>query len=821
MSYAEIAVDFPDDRARTFTYSVPDGMDIRPGALVRVPFGAQTLPGFVFGLSHASPLEATRPVTEAQTGAPLISPERLDLARWVASHYRTTLYLAATLMLPPGAVARQRTWLTLAEPAPSPQEELPPGEQRGIRLARGQGRVRKDRLSRRLGRGGNAIVDRLIRRGFFKTSSEVERPNRPRMQDRLALAVTAEAARAEAEGLRGTRSARRGALLDWLAAGNAPETKAGAARRFGDAAVKGVLASGQARLERVQVRRDPLRDHVVQQSFAPDLTPEQAEAVSAVSEALATAGPGQSARKFLLYGVTGAGKTEVYLRAVQACLAAGRRALVLVPEISLTPQTLRRFASRFPGKIALQHSGLSEGQRFDQWWEINNGDYPIVLGSRSAVFAPLENIGLAVIDEEHEWTYKQSDLAPRYHARDAAERLCTLTGAVLLCGSATPDLSTFRRAGRGEYTLLTLPRRLVGGQQQAARPDGIPVPGRVQIVDMRAELRAGHVEVLSRPLLNALGQTLSLGERAILFINRRGTASFVQCRACGVARRCRHCDTTLTYHRAATGGGPGRLACHYCGYSIRSTRICPVCGGVQMLRLGAGTEAVADAVKAYFPRAGVVRWDSDTARTEKDHEEVLRAFESGESRVLVGTQFVAKGLDIPEVTLAAVVSADIGLATPDFRAAERTFQLLTQAAGRAGRGPRGGSVIFQTFQPEHYAIRAAATEDYEAFYSVEMEVRSQFALPPFTRLVRLVYSDPDPAEARRAASDLAARLERERAVSGDTRNSIVGPTPPFPSRLRGRHRWQIFLRGPEPASLLHNVAPGRGWTVDVDPGSLA
>jgi primosomal protein N' (replication factor Y) len=796
-------------------------MDIRPGALVRVPFGAQTLSGIVFSLSEASPLEATRPVIEAQAGGPLISPARLDLARWTASHYRTTLYLASTLMLPAGAVARQRTWLTLAEPAPAPPEDLRPGEQRGIRLARAHGRIRKDRLARSLGTGGNAIVDRLVRRGFFNTASETERPARPRLQDHLALAIAPEAARLEAERLRGTRSVRRGALLDWLAAGNAPGTKAGMARRFGEAAVKALLASGQARLERVRVRRDPLRDHVIQQSFAPDPTPEQAAAISAVSQAIEKAQPGQPARKFLLFGVTGAGKTEVYLRAVQACLNAGRRAIILVPEIALTPQTLRRFASRFPGKIALQHSGLSEGQRFDQWWEINNGDYPMVLGSRSAVFAPLEDLGLVVMDEEHEWTYKQSDLAPRYHARDAAERLCSRTGAVLLCGSATPDLTTFRMAERGDYALLRLPRRLVAGEQQAAPPGGRPDAGRVETVDMREELRAGHVEVFSRPLISALRQTISRGERAVLFINRRGTASFVQCRNCGAVRKCRRCDTTLTYHRAGTRSDPGRLVCHYCGYSIRSTRGCQACGGVQMLRLGAGTQAVADAVQAYFPRAGVVRWDSDTARTAKEHEEVLRRFESGESRVLVGTQLVAKGLDIPEVTLVAVVSADIGLAVPDFRAAERTFQLLTQAAGRAGRGPRGGSVIFQTFQPEHYAIRAAAREDYEAFYRAEMAVRAEFAYPPFTRLVRLVYSDPDAAEAERAARDLAARLERERSVSGDTGNSVVGPTPPYPPRLRGRYRWQIVLRGPEPAGLLDKVPPGRGWTVDVDPASLA
>ncbi|MSQ08687.1 MAG: primosomal protein N' [Dehalococcoidia bacterium] len=816
MRSAEIAVDFPDSRSRTFTYLVPDGMPVDVGCLVNVPFGAQKLQGVVFSLGDVVPAEIAtlRPIIRLLEDGPFLSPERLELARWLAGHYRTTLYAASALMLPPGAVVRQRTWLTRVEPPPSRLEDLRPGEQRAWGLAPESGRMRKDRLVRRLGTGGDATVDRLIKRGFFNAIPEMERAAAPKYEDRLVLAAPTDAAIVEAARLKDGRSARRGGLLELLVSDNPPLNRAALTRMFGAPAVKGVLETGFARIERTPVQRDPLFRHVFQQEFQPEPTPEQAGAISAIVQAINAAGKQGTPERFLLFGVTGSGKTEVYLRVVDACLKSGKRAIVLVPEIALTVQTLRRFASRFPGKIALQHSGLSDGQRYDQWQQIRRGGYQIILGSRSAIFAPVDNLGLVVMDEEHEWTYKQTDQSPRYHARAVAERLCDLTGAVLVCGSATPALETFRRSERGEFKLLRLPRRLAGGEIA-----GPAATARVEIVDMREELRAGHAEVLSRALIESLRSALATGGRAILFINRRGVASFVQCRSCGTVRKCRQCDTSLVYHRPGSRDAQGRLICHYCGYTIRSTLACPACGGDQMLRLGPGTQAVAEAVHSYFPKAGVVRWDSDSARTAMEHENILRRFESGNSRVLVGTQLVAKGLDIPEVTLVGVVSADIGLAIPDFRAAERTFQLLAQSAGRAGRGARVGKALFQTLQPEHYAVRAAVTEDYETFYKVEMALRAQYAYPPFTRLVRLLFSDPDPQQAEASAQKLADLLKHERSVSGDSRTDILGPTPVYPQHVRGRHRWQIVLRGPSPGDLLDRVTPGRGWAIDVDPAS--
>ncbi len=836
MRYAEVAVDLPTSHSETFTYSIPDQLVVSPGDLVWSPFGARSLQGIVFETGGESEVERTREIIRVAEGGPFIDPVRLMLARWVASYYRTGLYAAASAMLPPGSSTRLRWWLERAEFPPFEGELLRPRERRALDYVPPGGRVRRDRVIRKLGRGGLGVVERLVRRGYLVMTSSWERPRvKARYAASVELGVAAEEALRAAGVYRGGSSRRRADLLEWLAEGNGGETRAELGRRFGVSAVKGVLAAGLARLERVRVERDPLEGYAVQRRIPNDPTSEQAAAIGEITRALGLSGAGPRSadggqegvegerdgkKAFLLYGVTGSGKTEVYLRAVDACLKLGRRALVLVPEIALTPQTLERFASRFPGKIALQHSGLSDGQRYDQWRRIRSGDFPIVLGSRGAVFAPVENLGLLVMDEEHEWTYKQHDQTPRYHARAVAERLCRLSGAVLVLGSATPDAVTYRRACRGGLGLLRLPHRVVsdGGGRPSGRPGA---RAEVRVVDMRDELRAGHTEMLSRPLIEAMRVSLDSGGRAILFINRRGSASFVQCRDCGGIRRCRRCDTSLTYHRSEGDSTPDMLVCHYCNYRIRAERGCRDCGGLQVRRLAPGTQAAAAAVASYFPRAGAIRWDSDSARTARDHARIVEEFERGEARVLVGTQMVAKGLDIPSVTLVGVLSADTGLAIPDYRSSERTFQLLAQVVGRSGRGLRGGRAIIQTFQPGHYAISAAAAQDYESFYESEISMRRMLANPPFTRLIRLTYSSSDMDEAHETARSIAARLRADRSRTGLTDTLVSGPTPGFPLRVRDTYRWHIALKGPRPERLLDASPPGRDCVVDVDPVSLA
>jgi primosomal protein N' (replication factor Y) len=394
-----------------------------------------------------------------------------------------------------------------------------------------------------------------------------------------------------------------------------------------------------------------------------------------------------------------------------------------------------------------------------------------------------------------------------------------MTGAVVVAGSATPDVETYRRAERGDYQLLRLSERILS--------DG-PAPGRaartdrpsVTVIDMRAELRAGNAALFSLRLREGIHETLEADERVILFLNRRGAASHVQCRNCGHVRRCNRCDTALTFHRGESGDDPASLVCHYCSRRIRYVNACPDCSEPRLLPSGSGTQGVVDEVERLFPSAGVLRWDRDVARTARAHSAILEEFLHGGARVLVGTQMVAKGLDIPSVTLVGVVSADTGLSMPDFRAAERAFQILTQVAGRAGRGRMPGRAIIQTYQPEHYAVRAAAHQDFDAFYRTEIELRRRHANPPFTRIIKLTFGDPDARAARESAFELAYALRHENKARGLDSAEVLGPMPSFPTRVRGVNRWHILIRGSEPVRLLEGMSIPRGWTVDVDPISV-
>jgi primosomal protein N' (replication factor Y) len=558
------------------------------------------------------------------------------------------------------------------------------------------------------------------------------------------------------------------------------------------------------------------RPHPTGPETPPRLTPDQTAVWREIEARLAqSARVDPSGNVVLLHGVTGSGKTEIYLRALEAVLAGGRRAIVLVPEISLTPQTVRRFEARFPGRVAVMHSQLSMGQRYAVWDRVRRGEADVLIGPRSALFAPVSRLGLVVLDEAHDSSYKQEEPIPlpAYHARDVAIALGRLTGAAVLLGSATPDLVTYHRASQGTYRLLELPQRILSSTASAGPHHG-SLPS-VRVVDLRQELRAGNRSIFSRALQEALHRTLGAGEQAILFLNRRGAATFVLCRDCGHVARCPKCDAPLTLHRLSAGE---QLICHHCNHRETVPGRCPKCGGRRIRFFGLGTERVEEAVAQLYPDARLLRWDRDTA-TGADHERLLQAFIDHRADVLVGTQMIAKGLDLPLVTLVGVISADTALYLPDFRAAERTFQLLTQVAGRAGRSQRGGQVIVQTYNPEHYAVQAAARHDYAGFYRQELAYRRQLGYPPFSRLVALRFSDKDAyrcrAEAERLGRWLAAEIRRLGLPAG-----LIGPAPCFFSRVQGQYRWQIVVRAPDPTPLLRDVALPWGWTVDVDPVNL-
>jgi primosomal protein N' (replication factor Y) len=517
------------------------------------------------------------------------------------------------------------------------------------------------------------------------------------------------------------------------------------------AALRKLQTAGLIRLtERVRFR-DPLVGHSYLQTSVPPLTSEQA----GVWQTIYSTGFGQQespldrsmaahCAKFLLHGVTGSGKTEIYLRAIGETLARGRQAIVLVPEIALTPQTVARFAGRFPERVTVIHSGLSPGERYDVWRMVRAGEFDVVIGPRSALFAPVPRLGLIILDEEHESSYKQDSeewgsFTVFYDARTVAEKLAELVQAVLIYGSATPSLKSYQDALEGRLTLLEMPRRVLGHRLQTPGEENAPSYAELppaEIVDMRQELRAGHRGMLSRTLQAELHATLDAGEQAIFFLNRRGASTFVMCRDCGEVQQCPRCEVSLTYHERIQV-----LVCHHCNRRYPIPTLCPECKSKRIKYFGAGTERIEEYIKQVEPRARLLRWDADTTAGKGSHDAILRQFAEHKADVLVGTQMIAKGLDLPLVTLVGVVAADVGLFLPDFRSGERTFQLLTQVAGRAGRSERGGRVVIQTYRPDHYAIQAAAQHDYKGFYQREIHFRQEHGYPPVQRFARLVYWD--------------------------------------------------------------------------------
>jgi primosomal protein N' (replication factor Y) len=526
---------------------------------------------------------------------------------------------------------------------------------------------------------------------------------------------------------------------------------------------------------------------------------------------------------FLLHGITSSGKTEVYLQAIDHSLNKGRQAIMLVPEISLTPQTVERFISRFGDKVAVIHSKLTPAKRFLEWKRIKDGKARIVVGARSAIFSPMNDLGVIIIDEEHETSYKQDDV-PRYHARDVAEERAKINNCPLILGSATPSLESYYKAKKGEYKLVKLTKRI----------DERMLP-KVKIVDMRMELATRKkIAIFSRVLLDAIDATLKKGKQAIIFLNRRGFSTFVNCKKCGLVMKCKRCDTVMVYHFDEK-----RMICHYCNYKQPAPDICPKCKSSYIKYFGLGTERVESEISHQFAHAHIARMDSDTTRKRGSHDKILGDFKSGDTSLLVGTQMIAKGLDFPEVTLVGVVSADVTLNLPDFRASERTFNLLTQVGGRAGRGEHAGEVIVQTYAPSHYAKLTAAKHDYEKFYEEEIKSRKELLFPPFVNLVKITVRARNDELALKSAQDLADVIKTVASRPGlenfqprpgnDFTILVAGPAPAPIARMRGYFRYNILLKGEDRAtmcSLLRKVLStyrkphGVLVAVDVDPISM-
>lgn len=780
---------------RTFTYEVP-GAAPPIGTRVLVPFRRKERIGWVVGPGEEGVIRGLRPVLTVLDDRPTVPPDLLDLCRWMSSYYVAPLGITLRAALPSVLSDVSRDYVCLRTPdddagATVSIADLRPRERRVVAwLDERDGSQRVATLRKSLGMGSIwPEIRSLAGRGLL--SHETVPPPPPSVKTRRVVRITRHLeALGERDEIFGRAGRQQEAYGFLEAAGGSTELASlMETEGFSRSVVSGLEDKGLVEVADEEEFRDPFSD--VPPPVPPDLTPtpDQQAALDALVAALDEDRPAP----FLLQGITGSGKTLVYIELLREVLARGKTAIVLVPEISLTPQTVSRFRAHFGDQVAVLHSGLSDGERYDAWRMLRSGERSIAVGARSALFAPLDDLGAVVVDEEHDGSYKQSD-APRYHARDLAVVRAARHGAVCVLGSATPSLESWDNVRRGKFRRLLLPERVGGGRLPA-----------VHVVDLRkARKKSDHVErgggVLSEPLVSAVDLRLRREEQVILLLNRRGYSSFIQCRECGEVEQCENCSISLTYHRVTQ-----RIVCHHCRFEAPAPARCHRCGSKDLSFRGVGTEQVERVTAETFPGARIVRMDVDTTSGKWAHQRILERVERHEVDILLGTQMIAKGLDFPRVTLVGVVNADVGIHLPDFRASERTFQLLSQVAGRAGRSALGGEVYIQTSLPEHYAVRAAVDHDFESFATRESTEREKPSYPPHVRMVNVVVSSPDQRLAAEAAEGAAGWLRevmaRWQRAGADVDVELVGPAPAPIERLHGRWRWHFFLRDESPRSL--------------------
>lgn len=855
------------------TYLIPPELDgtIQPGHLVAVPYGERLVEGLVWRL-HATSDEillengvqsdtgesfAVRPIRELLDEQPALLPHQIALAEWMAAYYATPLAQVAQMMLPPGLMQRSRYVLRLAEDHQEHDGSVQAASfsiRALVGLLLEDGEIDIERLKKMLGPTRAKQILREVRtQSLVEYGSQLRPPRakplvkqlvrlhaqgpalqewyehtQERVQQGLLHAQQVNIEHEPVPVSGGGRQKKHAPPNPWSTIGIAtmppvePDQATVAAQRqlaavellqqngdtdwtcnrlrkasgLSNKQLHQLVQDGIITIERTEVRRDPLKGYTLAASTPLTLTEDQQKALSQIVGAQAS-----SEHPIVLHGVTGSGKTEVYLQALAAVISQGKRGILLVPEIALTTQAVQRVAGRFPNRVAIIHSDLSMGERYDEWRRIRSGQVDIVIGSRSALFAPVPELGLIILDEEHEPSYKQSELKPTYHARQVSIQLGQLLHIPVVLGSATPAVETFYRAQQGIYHLVAMPGRI-----------GATLPP-VEIVDLRNELHAGNTSIISRRLHEELEHVLERGQQAILFLNRRGAASCVLCRDCGFVAFCNNCDIPLTYHATER-----ILLCHYCGRRDKMLHFCPHCKSSSIRYFGLGTEKVQATIQQNFPDARLLRWDRDTARTRGAHATLLERFARREADILIGTQMIAKGLDLPGVTLVGVVSADIALGLPDYATPERTFNLLTQVAGRAGRGSEAGRVVVQTFNPQHFCIDTASRHDYHEFYAVEIEARRSFGYPPFRQFVKFRFSHKQRHRCQNEALLLYERLTEwiDRLALENT--DVVGPAPAAMERVRGQYHWQIIVRGPDLHRLLR-VIDAPGWSIDIDPVS--
>lgn len=826
--FAEVAV--PVHIRQTFTYRLPGDMSerARPGCRVVVPFGKKLLTGFIVAMRENLEGEIAeteiREVEELVDESPIIGRDILELTHWMADYYHAPWGECLRIALPAGATAATEQIITITESGRAALAHVSSGfgwtssKHQTLEWLARAGSVTSRELERQMSKQGAAALIRQMERAGLVRVAERAGDNRlkPKLQNAVRLNGQGSDSNKQHNGQH-NKSAKdipvteqQQRVIDLLEAEDDALSLSELIERasVSSSVVRTLEKRGIVEVFAREVRRDPLA-HIEQQELDTiQLNDAQQHALDLIVEKIED----RRYTTFLLHGVTGSGKTEIYIRAMREATRRGLTAMMLVPEIALTPVFSRRLRTTFGDAVAILHSSLSEGERTDEWRRVKEGDARVVIGTRSAVFAPMENLGIIVVDEEHETSYKQ-DETPRYHGRDTAIMRAVRADAVVVLGSATPSLESFHNARSGKYDYIRLDSRF--GNRALAE---------VQTVDMREVFkRHGKQQTFSDELKTAIAETFERGEQAIILLNRRGYSTFALCRSCGIAIHCPNCDVTLTYHRHNSS-----LLCHYCNYIRPVPRSCPACDGPYIQYVGEGTEQLEAKLGEMFPDRSIARVDRDSTRKRGSLEHTLMEFAGGTIDMLVGTQMLAKGHDFHNVTLVGVISVDVGLSIPDFRAAERTFQLLTQVAGRAGRGNLPGRVIIQTYHPEHYSLVCARGQDYDEFYRREIEFRRSMHYPPFMALINILVHDKDFDKANLAATDLARELK---LCIKDASLRVLGPAPAPIARLKGEHRFQMLIkarsrRGAREAldiAMNRVIAFGhnpRSISIEVDPVSL-
>ena len=793
-----------------FDYSVPLELSgqITPGQMVIVPFNRGVHQAVVWCTGVQPEVEKVLPVQEIIDPLPVMTPAQMRLAEKISERFLAPLHECVNLLLTDKVrrISDPLYRLVKKDLAYQTSLMLPESQAKDSLLllfSRNQGVLDEKTLDRVYGKNAwQRQMYALIRSGAVQKSLRLD-PGGIAPKSEPAAALVSPEISIDDLSLSRNRAVneRRKAVLRYLKEHGLEVFRAeligetGAKKEDLDALEKQGLITQQ--------RREVWRSHQHYMQEAPEkaveLTPEQASAYKAIADGLSE--PGQK-KPVLLHGVTGSGKTEVYLRAAAEALRLNKQVLMLVPEIALTPQILARFERRFPGQVGVYHSRLGDGERYDTWRRGRSGEFRIIVGPRSALAVPLPDLGLILVDECHEDAYYQTNERPFFSAVRAAADYAGITASQLVLGSATPTTAQMFKAQKSDWHIETLKKRATGVR-----------PPRVMLADMRAELKSGNSEIFSRALVRELGRTLEMRKQAILFLNRRGTASYTFCHNCGEALKCPNCDIPYTWHASRN-----RLECHYCGSAIPLPEECPACGSGDLRQFGAGVEKVEKMIAEQFPAASVIRLDADTAEGVGNHEKLLSRFANHEADILVGTQMVAKGLDFPDVRLVGILLADVGANFNDYRVDEHTFQMLTQVAGRAGRAADQGLAILQTFQPDRYSIRAAVSGDYERFYQNDLAYRRMMSYPPFSRMLRLEIREKEADDARVRACELASFLKQKIHETGQ-KIRLIGPAPCFFPRLSGKYRWHIILRGYDPVRLVRPLdLPG--VIIEVDPPSL-